>query len=119
MRHSLDLNLVGSESYLKPVKDEVPNKEDAIVDTELYNEPTISEEIDEETGDPTGNMEMIGMIRFIEDADRETVKEKILDLSGTFDKAEVGSRMALHTCYHDENPPKPCEETTIWEVTSE
>ncbi len=112
MRYSLDLKLIGSQSYLDNAKSEVPQKNDPVVDSKLYNEPTISENMN-------GNLQLSGMIRFVEDTDRETAKDAILNLRGSFEGALAGSRMALHTCYHDEDPPSPCEETKIWEITSE
>ena len=112
MRYSLDLRIVGNKAYLDSIKSEVPDEDDPVVDTKLYNEPTVSENED-------NNLQLSGMIRFIEDADRKTAKDAILDLKGTFEDALVGSRMALHICYHDETPPKPCEETVIWEVVED
>jgi len=112
MRYSLDLKMIGDKSYLESIEDELPQKDDEIVDSELYNTPIYTEA-------PDGRTALTGMIRFIKDADRETAEQAILDLSGTFDKAEVGSVLKLHTCYHDQDPPKPCEATTIYEVVEE
>ena len=112
MRYSLDLKLIGSQSYLDLIKNEVPDKDDSVVDSDLYNEPTVSKNMD-------GDLQLSGMIRFIEDMDRETAKDAILNLAGSFEDASVGSRMALHTCYHDEDNPSPCQETTIWEVVED
>ena len=109
MRYSLDIRIIGNQTYLDSIRAELPAKNDKMVDTNLYNAPTITETEE-------GNLQISGMIRFIEDADRETVKNRILNLAGSFDEAFVGSRMALHTCYHDEETPKPCKETVIWEI---
>ena len=112
MRYSLDLRIIGNQAYLDSIKGKVPAEDDPMVDSDLYNAPTISETED-------GNLQLSGMIRFIEDAGRKEVKEAILDLTDMVENAGIGSRMALHTCYHDENPPKPCKETVIWKVGEE
>ena len=112
MRYSLDISLIGTQNYLDSVKDEVPQADDEVVDTALYEEPTVGENMD-------SDLQLSGMIRFLEDTDRETAKDAILNLAGSFEDALVGSRMALHTCYHDESPPKSCQETVVWEVVED
>lgn len=111
MRYSLDVRVVGPQAFLDRVVAALPSIGDLRVDPALYTPPMIAESMN-------GEVALSAMIRFREEADRATVEQAVLDLRGMFEEAEPGTRLALHTCYHDEKLSKPCEETVIYEVVA-
>lgn len=113
MKHSLDLRIISNDQKtLDYVLAALPGQDDPRVWAEQYQAPT--QDVDE-----SNDAVLLGMIRFNEDADRADIEYAVQGVSGMFARCEPGSYLRLHTCYHDENPPKPCEVTTLYEVVEE
>ena len=113
MKHSLDLRIIcNDKTTLDEIATNLPGADDARVWVEQYDPPT-------QSVDENGDAVLTGMIRFYEDADRADVEDAVQVVDGMFSLCEPGSYLRLHTCHHDETPPKPCEVTTLYEVIEE
>ena len=113
MKHSLDLNIVcNDETTTAAILSALPQADDLRVWADQYEMPT-------QSVDETGDSVLSGMIRFNEDADRADVDNVLKSIAGMFALCEPGSYLRLHTCHHDEDPPQPCEVTTLYEVIEE
>jgi len=113
MKHSLDLRIVcNDKTTLDAIAAALPGVDDARMWAEQYNAPT-------QLVDENGDFVLSGMMRFNEDVDRAGVEDSVQGIAGMFALCEPGSYLRLHTCHHDETPPKPCEVTTLYEVIEE
>lgn len=113
MKHSLDLQIISNDrETLDGIMAVLPGKDDPRVWADKYEAPVRFE-------DPDGNHVVVGTIRFNEDQDRADVASAAAAVKGMFALCEPGSYLRLHTCYHDEDPPKPCEVTVLYEVVEE
>lgn len=112
MKHSLDIRIISNnQGTLDGIMAALPGKDDSRVWSEQYN---LTQSVDE-----NGDNVISGMIRFKEDQDRADVMAVAESVEGMFALCEPGSYLRLHTCYHDEDPPKPCEITVLYEVVEE
>jgi hypothetical protein len=57
------------------------------------------------------------MVRFSDTTTRTTALDAVSIVSGVLSGFDIGSRISLHTCHHDESPPLPCEVEVVYEVT--
>jgi hypothetical protein len=56
-------------------------------------------------------------VRFNIESDRNSITASVKGLTGVINACEYGSFVREHRCFHDEIPPKPCEEETILRKT--
>jgi len=113
MKYSLDLYIISNDQdTLDGIMAALPGRDDLRVWAEQYEAPT-------QSVDENGDSVLVGMIRFNEDQDRADVAEAAEAVGGMFALCEPGSYLRLHTCHHDEDPPKPCKITTLYEVVEE
>ncbi len=77
MRHSLDIRVFGDKAFLDSIVDKLPAADDPRIDAKLYNAPRIGEDED-------GRLQLNAMIRFVKEADRDTVEDAVFDLKGMF-----------------------------------
>ena len=109
MKYSLDLRLIAKDRLtFEGIQIYVPSKTDNRVWDVEYNNNIV---IDEFTGLPV----LTAQVRFHNDVDRTDVENAISSLQTIFNGLEVGSKIQLHICRHDEKPPR-CEVETIYEV---
>jgi len=113
MKHSLDLYIVSNnQSVIDQLIAAAPAQEDETVWANGYKGITQSE-------DENGDHVLSGIVRFNEELSRDQAQVAIMGLAGMFALCEPRSYIRLHTCYHDETPPKPCAVTTLYEVVEE
>jgi len=58
------------------------------------------------------------MVRFNDGVSREAALDTITGLSGVLDGFTIGTTISLHTCFHDETPPRGCEVEVRYEVVA-
>ena len=110
MKYSLDLRIISNDQATRDaILASLPSGDDSRVWAEGFDALT-------ESKDDNGDAVLSGMIRFNESADRDTIENEVKDAQGMFSLCEPGSYLRLHICHHDEDPPKPCEVTTLYEV---
>jgi hypothetical protein len=118
MKYSLDVQIIHSTaSKVQDILDAFPASSDSKVDSDLYEMGAVGDEYNEETGESTGNYQGNAMIRYNNSTDRTATLDIINAIQDILDNCEVGSWIRELKCYHDEDPPSPCEVETLWEVT--
>lgn len=116
MVYSLDLYIIGSQTLRDQILALIP----AAVDPQIWDgdyENINNVSVEDINFQPTGQSTYQCMVRFNQSADRDTVEAALNNVAGVLNNADVGSYVQLHTCYHDEVPPKSCTVELKYEVT--
>jgi hypothetical protein len=106
MKYSLDVYIISNNAGIRTaVKEVLPSKDHPSVWDGEYNW---------NEGLNTDNNEYFSAeIKFNIKADRDGFTNSVKALDPIIDQCLPGSYVREHRCYHDETPPKPCEEETI------
>ena len=106
MKYSLDCHIRTNNNGIRnAVKQLIPDIDDSRVWDGAYDF--------DDNEDAEGIMVFNCMMRFHTEADRNSVTTSVKGLAGVINACEDGSFVREHKCYHDETPPRACEEETI------
>ena len=118
MVYSLDINIVHtSQSKCQEVLDALPLIDNVNVWNLQYDKSNVIPQVTM-GGVSTGKYQCSCMIRLVTEAARENFWTILTAIKDIIQACEVGTRVQKHWCYHDENPPQPCEIEILHEVVS-
>ena len=118
MLYSLDINIIHAmQAKCQEILNALPAIDTVGVWALQYDKSAVTPQVTME-GVATGNYQCSCMIRLITQVARESFWQILTAIKDILQACEVGSYVQKHWCYHNENPPQPCEKEILYEVVA-